>query len=114
MSIYGVMEEYEKLESELNRLNARRKQLTTRLGALKQTVNQYLTEKNKPGIKNPRTGFVIQRQETIRRKPKKKDKKRADCIQVLRASGVKNSDEVFDALESARQGEKYKDYTLRT
>jgi uncharacterized protein YdcH (DUF465 family) len=112
MSIYSALDEYEKLDSEIQRIRDRIRTLVNRQNALKDTILTYLDDNNKPGIKNPRTGFIIRRKQVVRTKPKKKTQRRHDCLSVMKSYGIRNSDEIYEALEKARSGERYTDYRL--
>jgi hypothetical protein len=109
MSIQSDMLELKSINTEIRRLDGNRKDLKTKAAKVEKRIIEYLQEKNEKGVKTKdatgnNTGFILQTtQKTLNKTVTEKTKSSLD---ILRANGVSNAEQVLKELEDGRRGNK--------
>ena len=96
--------------NEINQIDIEMKELRRKLSILRQQktkaedrINQFLQEKDQPGVKYK--GMAITLEEKKKRVYKDKKSKETDGINVLKRYGIDNSKEVLSELLDAIRGD---------
>ena len=96
--------------NEINQINREMTELRKKLSVLRQEkakaedrINQFLQEKDQPGVKYK--GMAITLEEKKKRVYKDKKSKETDVINVLKRYGIDNSKEVLYELLDAIRGD---------
>lgn len=69
---------------------------------IEKTIQDFLVEKDQPGVKYNGTAVVLE--EKIRRIRKSKEEKNNDCINVLKHYNISNADKIYNEIISASKG----------
>lgn len=102
MSIVGTLNELKDLEFEIKNLSARLKTLRGMVKQKNEVVQNYLREKDQPGLKYQGKAYLLG--QTTKRIPKKKTEREADSLRVLQEAGVSNPEKILAELLEARKG----------
>jgi len=99
----AYLRELEAIQVETERLKKELKSLTQRETVLKENLQTYCRETNKPGVRYNNTVVMLETRPSRTRK--KKAEQRESQAEVLRSRGINVDDTLLNALEEARRGE---------
>ena len=102
MSIQGKVTELNSLKNELKSLSQKCTVLRKRAKVIEQEIDDYLEQKDQPGLKY--NGIAIIRETKTKRPIKKKTDVREATINILENAGVNNPEKIFEELTEARLG----------
>ena len=105
MSIQGKINELQSINKELLTLRNRVRNLNTHKKKVEEYINNYLESKKQPGLKYK--DLVVVKENTIKRKNKKKSERQNDAVKVLEKYGIQNPTNVLNEVLEARRGEKF-------
>lgn len=106
ITIRADVQELENIDLELKRLNKRRKELLDLKKIKEEKIQEYLRERNLPGVKHHDTAVVLKEKDArARKKPKESD---ADSVAVLERYGVNDPERVLKEILDSRKGDPYK------
>ena len=101
MSIQAKVNEHASIQQELKQLRTRSAMLRKRSKLLEDEIEEYLEEKDQPGLKYK--GTAITRETQVKRKIKKKSDKMASEISVLEKHGIYSPERVLKEIDDARR-----------
>ena len=99
MSIKGDVEELNKINNEIKRVLGSIKKLRVTKKELEKRVQDYLKEKDIPGVKYQ--DLVIQLNTTPKKVLKKKAERDRDIFNVLTHFGIQNPNDLLEKLKNA-------------
>lgn len=103
MSITYHVNELQKINTEIKRQSAELSKLRKRHKELEKIIQEFLNEKEQPGVKFGDFAVVLEKKSKFTTKPKKE--KEEDSIKILEECGVDYPKEVLEKLERAKKGE---------
>lgn len=103
--ISGIIKEIESIDSEINRLNRLKSELTNKKKNLEKDIKTYLKDNNEEGVRCGDT-LVLLDEKDARKRMKKIDKE-SSISQVLQNHGISNIDSILKELNDATKGEPY-------
>lgn len=102
-SIQGHIKELKNINTEIVNLNQRLKLLRQQKKTSEDAINNFLVEKEQPGVKYQ--GMAITLEEKKKREYKNKKEKTTDGKNILEKYGVDNPDQVLNELLEAMRGD---------
>jgi predicted RNase H-like nuclease (RuvC/YqgF family) len=102
MSIQTQVNELNSIKNELKSMRITSTTLKKRAKQLEKEIEEYLEEKDQPGLKYKGTAII--REVATKHKIKKKVEQKNDCIQILENYGIHNPEKVLEELNKAKKG----------
>jgi hypothetical protein len=103
MSITYHVNELQKINIEIKRQSAELSKLRKRHKELENIIQEFLNEKEQPGVKFGDFAVVLEKKSKFTIKPKKE--KEEDSLKILEECGVEDPKNVLDRLERAKKGD---------
>lgn len=109
--IKGNTIELREINLELSRMNKDMKKLKTRKAELEQSILEYITNNDVPGVKY--NDIIIISEEGKARMRKNAKEKEEESIGVLREYGVSRAEEAYKRILNAMKGDTYTKQKLK-
>ena len=102
MSLKSSLQELDRIDIEIKRLNDNLKQLRKQKKNVEQNIIGFLNAKNQPGVKYKNNAIIVEKKE--KRIRKKKNQKQEEIMNILVSYGVHNPNEAFNKIVEANSG----------
>lgn len=102
MSIQSDINELQSINIEIKNIQQRLKHIRNQKKKVENRINNFLKEKQQPGVKYK--GVAITVQDVKKRSYKKKQHKKDDGCYILNKYGINNSKQVLEELLEAMRG----------
>ena len=111
MSITHHVNELQNLNIEIKRLVTETSKFRKRSKELEKIIEDFLNEKEQPGVKFGDVAIVIEKKPKFSTKSKKD--KLEDSLKVLSEYGIDDPNEALDRLERAKKGDEFEHSKIR-
>ena len=101
MSIKTLVDELDKIQTEIKRNNATNKILRQRSTEIENNIALYLQQKNEPGLKYNGRAIIIENKE--KRAQKSQKDKKTDVIELLKHLGVNEPNAAYEKIIDAQK-----------
>lgn len=102
--IIAYVTELKALSDDIKIRNTELKKLRKRKDELEKKIEDFLIEKDQPGVKYRDVAVVIEKNH-YKRVPKKKNQKEEDCINILKHYGIGNAEKICNEMFESLKGD---------
>jgi hypothetical protein len=102
--IIACVTELKSLTDDIKLRSMELKKLRKRKEDLEKKIEEFLIEKDQPGVKYRDVAVVIEKNH-YKRVPKKKNQKEEDCINILKHYGIGNAEKICNEMLESLKGD---------
>ena len=110
--IIGYVTELKDLWVEIKKHSTELKKFRKRKDELEKKIEEFLVEKDQPGVKYRDVAVILEKNK-YKRIPKKKEQKKMDCINVLTHYGIGNAEKILSEIIETMKGDEVPKNSIR-
>jgi hypothetical protein len=110
--IIACVTELKSLTDDIKVRNNELKKLRKRKEELEKKIEEFLIEKDQPGVKYRDVAVVIEKNH-YKRVAKKKNQKEEDCINILKHYGIGNAEKICNEMFESLKGDEVPKNTIK-
>jgi hypothetical protein len=110
--IIAYVTELKELWVEIKKHSTELKRFRKRKDELEKKIEEFLVEKDQPGVKYRDVAVILEKNK-YKRIPKKKEQKKTDCINVLTHYGISNAEKILSEIIETMKGDEVPKNSIR-
>lgn len=110
--IIGYVTELKELCVQIKKHSTELKKFRKRKDELEKKIEEFLVEKDQPGVKYRDVAVILEKNK-YKRVPKKKEQKKMDCINVLTHYGIGNAEKILSEIIETMKGDEVPKNSIR-